>query len=192
MAFNFSNKPEATSFEQIPEGDYEVFVEKAEERPTKSGRMQLSIQLRIRDDVEQACKKRMLFLNIFQKTPEKLTDADRQVENYNYNHLYHLLDMTGILRSGKSFDSMADICRLLAGCEMRVTVYYENWNGRLQERIDPLKGVHESDPDYSTPPASPAYSAPPSYQPPQPPVNPAPATGFDDFEDLPSDDDLPF
>ncbi len=192
MAFNFGNKPEAVSFEQIPEGDYEVFVEKAEERPTKTGRMQLSIQLRIRDDVEQACQKRLLFLNIFQKTPEKLTDADRQVENYNYNHLFRLLDVTGILESGKNFDSMADICRLLAGRELRVTVYYENWNGRLQERIDPLKGVHESDPDYSAPAASSSYSAP-SYQPPQPPVNPAPArSDFDDFQDLPSDDDLPF
>ncbi|MDE5768623.1 MAG: DUF669 domain-containing protein [Oscillospiraceae bacterium] len=189
MAFNFGNKPEAASFELIPAGDYEVYVEKAEERPTRTGRMQLSIQLRIRDDVEQDCQKRMMFLNIFQKTPEKLTDADRQVENYNYNHLYHLLDVTGILNSGKNFDSMSDICRLLPGRELRVTVHHETWNGRLQERIDQLKGVHESDPDYSTPAASSSYSAP-SYQPPQPPVNPAP--GFDDFEDLPSDDDLPF
>lgn len=191
MAFNFGNKPEATSFELIPAGDYEVYVEKAEERPTKEGRKQLSLQLRIRDDVEQACQKRMLFLNIYQKKPENLKDKDRQVENYIYDHIYHLLDVTGVLNSGKEFACMADICRLLAGREMRVTVYHKEWNGRLQERIDPMKGVHESDPDYSTPAASSSYSAP-SYQPPQPPINPAPATGFDDFEDLPSDDDLPF
>ncbi|MDE6087920.1 MAG: DUF669 domain-containing protein [Oscillospiraceae bacterium] len=188
MAFNFNNKPEAVKFELIPAGDYEVFVEKAEERPTKEGRKQLSLQLRIRDDVEQACKKRLLFLNIFQKKPENLTDADRQVENYIYDHIYNLLDVTGVLNSGKEFACMADICRLLPGRELRVTVHHETWNGRLQERIDPLKGVQESDPDYSAPAASSSYSAP-SYQ---PPVNPAPATGFDDFEDLPSDDDLPF
>ncbi|MDE5884872.1 MAG: DUF669 domain-containing protein [Oscillospiraceae bacterium] len=183
MAFNFSNKPETVKFELIPAGDYEVYVEKAEELPTRTGRKQLNLQLRIRDDIEQVCQRRMVFLKIYQKTPEKLEERDRQVEGYIYDHLFHLLDVTGILESGKDFASMADICRLLAGRELRVTVHHKEFNGRTQEEIDQMKGVHKS---------KTGVNAPPSYQPPQPPVNPAPATGFDDFEDLPSDDDLPF
>ena len=149
MNFNFNQKPEQASFELIPCGDYEVFIEQAEERPTSKGRLQLSIRLKIRDDIQQACQNRCLFLNIFQKTPEKLNDMDRQVGNYNYSHLYHLLDVTGILTSGKEFEDMNDICRLLIGKEIRVTVHHEVWNGKTSEKIDQLRGVHESDPDES-------------------------------------------
>lgn len=203
MAFNFGNKPETISFEQIPEGDYEVFVEKAEERPTKSGRPQLSVQLRIRDDVGQDCQNRILFLNIFQKTPEKLNDMDRQVGNYNYTHLYHLLDVTGILTSGKEFEDMNDICRLLIGKELRVTVHHEVWNGEKREKIDQLKGVHESDPDtpissgqsltpdYGAFSAYQGKSAPaPAYTPPPAPF--VPSDSMQDFEEIISDEDLPF
>jgi hypothetical protein len=185
--FNFGQKPEQNSFELIPCGDYEVFIEQAEERPTKSGRPQLSIRLKIRDDIQQACQGRILFLNIFQKTPEKLNDMDRQVGNYNYSHLYHLLDVTGILTSGKEFEDMNDICRLLIGKELKVTVHHETYNGKPSEKIDQLKGVHESDPDYqasSSAPLSPAYDAPPA-----PAV---PSGGVQDFEEIISDDDIPF
>ena len=186
MKFNFNAKPEKSSFELIPCGEYEVFIEQAEERPTKSGRPQLSVRLKIRDDVKQPCQGRILFLNIFQKTPEKLTDADRQVGNYNYSHLYRLLDVTGILHSGKEFESMSDICRLLAGKELRVTVHHETYNGKTSEKIDQLRGVHESDPDeYETAESSlnPAYAAPPA---------PSAPESIADFQEIISDDDIPF
>lgn len=156
MNFNFNQKPEQASFELIPCGDYEVFIEQAEERPTKSGRPQLSVRLKIRDDIQQACQNRILFLNIFQKTPEKLNDMDRQVGNYNYSHLYHLLDVTGILTSGNEIEDMNDICRLLIGKEIRVTVHHEIYNGKTSEKIDQLYGVHESDPDTPIPDGGPS------------------------------------
>jgi len=202
--FNFGKEPEQRSFDLVPVGNYEVFIERAEERPTSKGRLQLSIMLRIRDDIQQACQNRILFLNIFQKTPEKLTDADRQVGNYNYSHLYHLLDVTGILTSGKEFEDMNDICRLLIGKEIRVTVHHEVWNGKTSEKIDQLRGVHESEPDipvsggqpltpaYGAPSASQAKTAqPPAYAPPAPSVPPV-SSGSDDFKPLDDDDDFPF
>ena len=202
--FNFGKEPEQRSFDLVPVGNYEVFIERAEERPTSKGRLQLSIMLRIRDDIQQACQNRILFLNIFQKTPEKLTDADRQVGNYNYSHLYHLLDVTGILTSGKEFEDMNDICRLLIGKEIRVTVHHEVWNGKTSEKIDQLRGVHESEPDipvsggqpltpaYGAPSASQAKTAqPPAYAPPAPSVPPV-SSGLDDFKSPADDDDFPF
>jgi len=202
--FNFGKEPEQRSFDLVPVGNYEVFIERAEERPTSKGRLQLSIMLRIRDDIQQACQNRILFLNIFQKTPEKLTDADRQVGNYNYSHLYHLLDVTGILTSGKEFEDMNDICRLLIGKEIRVTVHHEVWNGKTSEKIDQLRGVHESEPDIPVSggqPLTPAYGAPsasqaktaqsPAYAPPAPSVPPV-SSGLDDFKSPADDDDFPF
>lgn|GEM_PF-3564157 len=195
--FNFGKEPEQRSFDLIPVGSYEVFIEHAEERPTSKGRLQLSIRLKIRDDIQQACQNRCLFLNIFQKTPEKLNDMDRQVGNYNYSHLYHLLDVTGILTSGKEFEDMNDICRLLIGKELRVTVHHEVWNGKKSEKIDQLKGVHESDPcaedyvsydnpDYEPPARQAQYSAPPA------PAVPLVSGGLDDFKPLDDDDNFPF
>ena len=204
MNFNFNQKPEQASFELIPCGDYEVFIEQAEERPTKSGRPQLSVRLKIRDDIQQACQSRILFLNIFQKTPEKLNDMDRQVGNYNYSHLYHLLDVTGILHSGKEFEDMNDICCLLIGKELRVTVHHEAYNGKTSEKIDQLRGVHESDPDTpvsDSQPLTPAYGAPSArqansaqtlaYAPPAPSV-PSVSSDMDDFKPLADDDVIPF
>jgi len=186
--FNFGKKPEKQEFSLVPCGEYEVFIEQAEERPTKSGRPQLSIRLKIRDDVKQPCQNRILFLNIFQKTPEKLDDLDRQVGNYNYSHLYHLLDVTGILTSGNEIEDMNDICRLLIGKEIRVTVHHEIYNGKPSEKIDQLRGVHESDPDeYETAESSlnPAYSAPPAHAVPE-------DESLNDFQEIISDDDIPF
>ena len=193
--FNFDKKPEKQEFSLIPCGEYEVFVETAEERPTKSGRFQLSVRLKIRDDIQQSCQNRCLFLNIFQKTPEKLTDEDRQVGNYNYSHLYHLLDVTDILTSGKEFEDMGDICRLLAGRELRVTVYHEKGtDGVIREKINPLKGVHESDPNYeptaNNQPQSPAYEPAKKFT--APPAPSASLGNLNDFQTIIDDDDVPF
>ena len=40
---------------------------------------------------------------------------------------------------------MSDICRLLAGKELRVTVHHETYNGKPSEKIDQLKGVHKTE-----------------------------------------------
>jgi len=192
--FNFDKKPEKQKFSLIPCGDYEVYVENAEERPTKSGRFQLSVLLKIRDDIQQACQNRCLFLNIFQKTPEKLTDEDRQVGNYNYSHLYHLLDVTDILTSGKEFEDMGDICRLLIGKEIRVTVYHEKGtDGVIREKINPLKGVHESAPIeiiLNKQPQSPAYEPAKKFS--APPAPSASLGNLNDFQTIIGDDDVPF
>jgi len=148
--FNFNSKPLGGRYDLIPEDDYEVFVESAEERPTNSGRLQLSVKLRIRDDVPQKYQNRLLFLNVFKKkTPNEL---DMQVEGYNYSHLYHLLDVSGLLTRDMQFESMSDICRALVGCELRVTVRHETYKGALQVKIDPENGVQPSRVTYGAPP----------------------------------------
>jgi len=202
---HFGKKPENQGFELIPCGDYEVFIEQAEERPTKSGRYKLNMRLRIRDDVQQACQNRCLFLDIFQKTPEKLDEMDRQVGGYIYSHLYNLLEVTGILSSGSDFDSMSDVCSLLIGKEIRVTVYHEKGtDGVIREKINPLNGLHASSPNAPVSGGqtlNPAYGRPSAQQknpaqtsayapPPSPSVSES--EGLEDFKEIISDGDLPF
>ena len=108
-------------------------------------------------------------------------------ESYEKRH-YHLLDVTGILTSGNEIEDMNDICRLLIGKEIRVTVHHETYNGKTSEKIDQLRGVHESDPDeYETAESSlnPAYSAPPAPAVPE-------DESLNDFQEIISDDDIPF
>lgn len=65
MSYKF-DKSEATSNELLPEGDYECYVEKAEFKATKTaGRKKISLQIRVRNDVEQECKNRVLFDDIW-------------------------------------------------------------------------------------------------------------------------------
>lgn len=185
---NFNSTPEQTSFEMVPEGEYEVFVERAEERPTNNGTLSLSIRLKIRDDIPQPCQNRLLFLNIYKK--KQPNNDDLQVDSYNYMHLYHLLDVTGVFDSGKEFDSMADICRILVGRELRVTVHYEIWNGTTREKIDQLKGVNESDPDVNC--STVGQNLNPAYDMPFAPPDVSASNSIEDFEEIISNEDVPF
>ena len=88
---------------------------------------------------------------------------------------------------------MDDICRLLAGCELRVTVHHETWNGSPSAKIDQLKGVHESDPIGIIPnkqPQSPAYEPAKKFS--APPAPSASIGDLNDFQTIIDDDDVPF
>lgn len=168
--FNFNSRPQKNDYDLIPEGNYETFIESAEEIPLNSGKLQLRIRLKIRDDVPQKYQNRLLFMNIFKKkTPN---DLDLQVEGYNYSHLYHLLDVTGVLQMEMNFETMNDICRALIGRELLVTVHHESYNGKIQAKIDQLKGVQ---------PSCATYGAPPDVE-----------ANADDFENDFDDGDVPF
>lgn len=65
MPYKF-DKNEAASNELLPDGDYECYIEKAEFKATKTaGRKKISLQIRVRSDIEQECKNRVLFDDIW-------------------------------------------------------------------------------------------------------------------------------
>lgn len=186
---DFSRKPDKEEFTTVEAGTYEVYIEMAEERPTNSGRKQLSVKLKIRDDVQQKFKNRVLFLNIFQKKPENMKELDKQVGGYIYAHLYQLLDATGLLGQSSDFDSISDICKALRGRELRVVVHHEVYNGMLRARIDQLKGVLESDADVIYDEET--TTEPPAIPTPQANTANSASGDFDNGEEL-SDEELPF
>lgn len=76
MNFNASEVEPATGFEPIPEGTYTLMVDKAEEKPTRNGGVQLVLQLRV---VEGKYAKRTLFhrINLQHPTSPKCVEIGR-------------------------------------------------------------------------------------------------------------------
>lgn len=58
---------EVKEYSLIPEGDYEVRIEKAERKTLSTGKEKLTITYVVRQDVEQECKNRYVFEDIWQE-----------------------------------------------------------------------------------------------------------------------------
>lgn len=113
------NKPE--EFTLIPEGDYECIL-KVEKQTTKtSGTEYISVAVRIRDDVDQVCKTRIVFDKIWK---------DKENPNlYNQKKINKLLG-TQHLEEGHVFDTIDDVINFLNGAYVKAhinTSYDEYW-----------------------------------------------------------------
>ena len=86
---NFS-KPAENNYSIVPEGEYEVIITKAEESVHRNGKPKIDLTFTIRNDVDQECKDRLLFLTMWKK--REPSSDDMQVDGYNYNQLKTLLD----------------------------------------------------------------------------------------------------
>ena len=181
---NFSKKAEP-NFNIVPEGEYEVIITKAEEAVTKSGKQNISIVFTIRNDVEQVCKNRLLFLQMWKKKAPD--DDDLQVDGYNYNQLKTLLDACRI--TDTDFETVADFCKALVGRCVIVSVYHEEYNGKKYAKIYGFGINYTCKPECRHVQKSEGGTAP------------RPAEAFasqsaelipDDFEEILGDGDVPF
>ncbi len=137
MAFS-TNYDNMDDYGLIPAGDYEVLIRNAEARTTQSGAQKLGFSLVIRNDVEQSCQNRYLFLDIWKKREPNAQDM--QVQGYNFIQLMQLAKCAK-LPNGKAYETVEDLCRDLIGKPLRVTVVHDTYNGKTSEKIDQLKGV---------------------------------------------------
>jgi len=55
---------DSKSYELVPDGDYEVHLDTAEKKTSKSGKEMLSLTFKIREDVPQAGQGRLIFDNV--------------------------------------------------------------------------------------------------------------------------------
>lgn len=131
MAFS-TDYSEVKEFELVPPGEYEVIIMSIEERTTPNGKTGLNIKMVIRNDVEQSSKNRYLF-DTFWKRREP-TKADMQVQGYGFNQIMQLAKAAK-LPSGKSYETVADLCADLIGHPMRVNINHEEWNGKMRENV---------------------------------------------------------
>lgn len=131
MGFS-TNYEDVQDFDLIPKGEYEVIITKIEERTTQKGATGLNFTLIIRNDVEQKCKNRCIF-HTFWKRKEP-NQADLQVQGYSLKQIMQLAKAVK-LPSGKSYETVYNLCDELSGKIMRVTVGHREYNSRTYEEV---------------------------------------------------------
>lgn len=210
MAFT-TKEGGSQEFDLIPAGDYECVITNAETRQLSSGKQKVGFSLVIRNDVQQQCQNRYLFIDIWRKAESDMSDDDRAVDGFNFKQLCNVASAAS-LPTGQSFETLADFLRVLVGRCIRVTVKHSTYNGRTDAKIAPFLGenggLHKTgfpecrhvmkqktqSPAYgSVAPSAPAQYAPPqpqTYAPPTPP--PLQNANLADFEEILQDGQLPF
>lgn len=213
MAFGTNYEGIPTGGGLVPQGNYETIITNAVISQTKNGKYKVSFMLTIRNDIQQNCQNRVLFIDIWKR--REPTPADEQVDGFNFAQLMNIAKAAAI-PDGTNFESLADFLRTLVGRLLRVTVTHRAYGGRTYEEIDNLRGLSPTKfPDCRHVQKSrqqaqnPAYSAPAPRQPQQyaqqqtyqqPPMQqgytPAPPplqnANLSDFEEILQDGQLPF
>ena len=129
---------EVSSFDLIPKGEYEVIIKGIEERTTQNGATGLNLTLLIRNDVEQKYQNRFIFHTLWKR--KEPTSQDMQVQGYSFKQIMSLAKAAN-LPSGKSYETVNDLCTDMVGRVVRVKLDHEKYNGEDRERV---KFINES------------------------------------------------
>lgn len=178
-----------------PEGDYECIITAIEEHTTKNGAKGLNFTFVIRNDVQgQRYGNACLFHTIWRK--KSPNEFDMQVGGYNFGQLM-AMGKAAQLPDGKDYDTLKQYCEDLLNKCIRVTLKHESnpdyRNGEPQERVrfvDPTKFPDCRHKFKQAQPRSGGFANP---QQNTPFADPAQTIGsLEDFEEVLSDDDVPF
>lgn len=128
MPYTYSAAEGASSdIAPVKDGEYEATVERMVERTSRNGSRSISIQFRIRSDVEQEEKGRVVFDDIW-------AEKDHP-EYYNRRRINQLL---GALKcpDGMEFQSASDVAQWCTGGQVIVDVRNEEdeWQGEKKNR----------------------------------------------------------
>lgn len=135
MAFGTNYEGIPTGGGLVPQGNYETVVTNAEIRQTKNGKYKVSLTLTIRNDIQQDCQNRVLFIDIWRK--REPTAADEQVDGFNFAQLM-AVSRAAQIPSGQSFESLEQFLQALCGRCLIATVKHETYNGETTAKVDPL------------------------------------------------------
>lgn len=161
---NYENIPQGGSL--VPQGNYEAIITNAEIRQTKNGKYKVGLTLTIRNDIQQDCQNRVLFIDIWRK--REPTPADEQVDGFNFAQLM-AVSRAAQIPSGQSFESLEQFLQALCGRCLIATVKHETYNGETTAKVDPLGTEPTQFPDCrhvqkQKPQQNPAYGAAPRQQ----------------------------
>lgn len=126
----FGDSAPKKEFEPVDEGEYEVEILSFEYRKTSTGKKQLNFKLKIREDVEQKNKGRILFYSITEK------EGDRAFNYYRINKLLMSTKNCPNYREkfGKEFD---EVLQYLIGRQFLLyTSIQDGNNGKPFNQID--------------------------------------------------------
>lgn len=144
MAFgtNYEGIPQGGGL--VPQGDYEAIITNAEIRQTKNGKYKVGLTLTIRNDIQQDCQNRVLFIDIWRK--REPTPADEQVDGFNFAQLM-AVSRAAQIPSGQSFESLEQFLQALCGRCLIATVKHETYNGETTAKVDALDTMPTKFPD---------------------------------------------
>lgn len=109
----------------IKEGEYEVILEKAEiKKLPMSGKEKIAIQFRIRTDVEQDAKNRVIFEDIWKEKDNP--------QFFNRRRL-NLLLATQKIENGKTFNTIQELLQVLTGSTLVIKIAVEHDDYRNEE-----------------------------------------------------------
>lgn len=115
MAYTY-NQNDNNNYDLVKDGEYEVRIERIEQKTLPSGKRKLAVAYRIRDDVEQEYQNRWLFEDIWAEREHK--------EYYNRKRINQLLG-TQHLKDGTEFNTIQDVIDELVGSYLIAVVRIE-------------------------------------------------------------------
>lgn len=122
----------------IAMGEYEVIIKDFKERTTKTGKTGMNFKLAVRDDVEQPYKKAVIFHTLWKR--KEPTQKDMQIGGYGFNQFMYLAKCANI-PSGKSYETIYDLCKDLVGKCIRVNIIHDTYNGYTNAVVDGISNA---------------------------------------------------
>ena len=178
----------------LPEGLYECVVKSASLNATQNGKPYFDVRFVIRNDVSQKYQNKYIFHSIWKrKTP---SEADMQLDGYSFKQIMALAKAAKI-PAGKNYANLDEMGKDIEGKPVLVEVYHDTYNGSTNVRV---KYVNESKyPDCKhvfkeAPANNQTYAQKPqqSFASAAVPAAPTINNDLSDFEEIVSDDDIPF
>lgn len=125
MPYKYDAKEATTNeYEPIPEGDYECFIEDIVKGENNTAKY-LRVQLRIRDDVEQECKNRVVSDFI------RMDDTGK----YNTKKINKLLSTQKDIKDGQVFETIEDVINYLKGQYLIAHLKINEWQGKQTNNV---------------------------------------------------------
>ena len=196
MNFTTNYDDVGTGSELLPEGLYECVVKSASLNATQNGTPYFDVRFVIRNDISQKYQNKYIFHSIWKrKTP---SEADMQLDGYSFKQIMALAKAAKI-PAGKNYANLDEMGKDIEGKPVLVEVYHDTYNGTTNVRV---KYVNESkcpDCKHVFKESAPAANNQTYAQKPQQsfasaavPAAPTMNSDLSDFEEIVSDDDIPF
>lgn len=128
MRLDFSN---VTEYELLPEGEYEMLIEKSALESDNMGRERINMQLVVRNDIDQQNKNAKLFHSIYKSKEPKPLDA--QTDGYSFASLMQIAKAAR-LEAGKDYPNLAALLADFVNRPIKLTVYHDTYNGKTSAR----------------------------------------------------------
>lgn len=114
-------------------GEYEALIESLEVRTTQNGKNKLTVKFRIRSDVEQAYRNKIMFKDIWEDKEEP--------DKFNVKQINRLLSTQPDIQNGQEFENINKIIEFLTGKALiiHIAVEFDDYHGVDINTIDYYK-----------------------------------------------------